>query len=180
MTETQVIAQTANWINSVVIGCNFCPFAAKAVLRKSIRYIVAEESGLEQSLELFSEELKQLDQQPDIETSFIIFPKDYSDFSEYLDLVDLSENLARDMGYDGIYQVASFHPEYCFADADAGDPANYTNRSVFPMLHILRESSITAAVEHFPDPEVIPENNMTYARRKGLKYMQLLRLACME
>ena len=178
MQESTVITQTVNWIKSVVIGCNFCPFAAKAMLRKSIRYVVLPEVTLESSLEAFVEELRYLDRTDDIETTLVIFPNHFADFEQYLDLVELAEALAADQGYDGIYQVASFHPDYCFADSDNDDPANYTNRSIYPMLHILREDSITNVLENFPDPEGIPQRNIDFAQRKGLAYMQVLRAAC--
>ncbi|MBK9336007.1 MAG: DUF1415 domain-containing protein [Lewinellaceae bacterium] len=178
MLESAVITQTTNWIKSVVIGCNFCPFAAKAMLRKSIRYVVLPEATLESSLEAFLEELQYLDRTDDIETTLVIFPNHFADFDEYLDLVEVAETLASDQGYDGIYQVASFHPDYCFADSDNDDPANYTNRSIYPMLHILREDSITKVLENFPDPEGIPQRNIAFAQHKGLAYMQLLRAAC--
>lgn len=162
----------------MVIGCNFCPFAAKAMLRKSIRYVVLPEVTLESSLEAFVEELRYLDRTDDIETTLVIFPNHFADFEQYLDLVELAEALAADQGYEGIYQVASFHPDYCFADSDNGDPANYTNRSIYPMLHILREDSITNVLENFPDPEGIPQRNIDFAQHKGLAYMQVLRAAC--
>ncbi|MEY3238607.1 MAG: hypothetical protein RIR11_45 [Bacteroidota bacterium] len=177
--QEKVINQTTNWIKSVVIGCNFCPFAAKAMLRNTIRYVVVEDTDYDASLEVFLEELRLLDRSEEIETTLLIFPNHYADFEEYLDLVALAENLASDEDYDGVYQVASFHPNYVFEGAKSDDPANYTNRSIYPMLHILREESITLALQNFPDPEGIPERNIDFAHRKGLKQMELLRLACM-
>jgi hypothetical protein len=180
LTDSSIIAQTTQWINSVVIGCNFCPFAAKAVLRKSIRYVVLPEVTLESSLEAVMEELRYLDRAEDIETTLIIFPNHFADFEEYLDLAELAEDLSVEQDYEGVYQIASFHPDYCFAEAEANDPANYTNRSPYPMLHLLREDSITKALDHFIDPEGIPERNIAFAQEKGLKYMQMLRAACLE
>jgi len=180
LTESTVIAQTTQWINSVVIGCNFCPFAAKALLRKSIRYVVWPEATMENTLEVLLKELCYLDDTDDIETTLIIFPNQFADFEEYLDLVDLAEALVADQDYEGVYQVASFHPDYCFSGADADDPANYTNRSMYPMLHILREDSVTLAVDTFPDAEGIPDRNITFAQGKGLRYMQVLRAACLQ
>jgi len=180
LTDSAVIAQTTQWINSVVIGCNFCPFAAKAVLRKSIRYVVLQETTLESALETLVDELNFLDRTEDIETSLLIFPKHFADFEDYLDLVELAENLSIEQGYEGVYQIASFHPDYCFEGAEADDPANYTNRSPYPMLHLLREDSISRALDHYIDPEGIPERNIAFAQEKGLRYMQLLRAACFE
>ena len=164
----------------MVIGCNFCPFAAKAMLRKSIRYVVLPEATLESSLEAVMAELRYLDRTEDIETTLIIFPNHFADFEEYLDLAGLAEDLSVEQGYEGVYQIASFHPDYCFAEAEADDPANYTNRSPYPMLHLLREDSVSKAVDHFIDPEGIPERNIAFAQEKGLKYMQMLRAACLE
>lgn len=180
LTDSIIIAQTSQWVNSVVIGCNFCPFAAKAVLRKSIRYVVIPEAILETGLEAVIAELRFLDRTEDIETTLLIFPNHFADFDDYLDLVELAERLSIAEGYEGVYQIASFHPQYCFAGADEDDPANYTNRSPYPMLHLLREESITRAVDHYIDPEGIPERNIAFAQEKGLKYMQLLRAACLE
>lgn len=90
-----------------------------------------------------------------------------------------AERLISKENYDGIFQIASFHPDYCFEGSDENDPANYTNRSIYPMLHILREESLTKALNLYPNPEDIPAHNIAFARQKGLKYMQLLRAACL-
>jgi len=178
--DTLVIEQTKRWIKEVVVGCNFCPFAAKALLRKTIRYTVLPSATLKNSLGTLFKELKHLDGDREIETTFIIFPDDFADFGDYLKLVRKAERLIKRHGYEGIYQLASFHPQYCFDGSTEEDAANYTNRSVYPMLHLLREASITIALENFPDPENIPHRNIEYAQRRGLKYMQLLRAACMD
>lgn len=177
--QDKIIEQTTKWIKSVVIDCNFCPFAAKAMIQQSVRYVVLEEASVEIALEKLAEELQFLDNAPEIETTLIIFPNNFSDFEEYLDLVELSEELNEDLDYEGVYQIASFHPNYCFEGADEDDAANYTNRSIYPMLHLLREESLTKVLAHFPDPEGIPERNIAFAQQKGLKYMQLLRAACL-
>lgn len=178
-TNEKVIQQTNNWIKSVVIDCNFCPFAAKAMFNKSIRYVVKSNVTMKESLAALKLELEELETKTDIETSFIIFENDFSDFDDYLDLVKKAEKLLTKEDYDGIYQIASFHPDYCFAGADEDDAANYTNRSIYPMLHILREDSLTKAISLFPNPEEIPHKNIDFARQKGLQYMQLLRSACL-
>lgn len=177
--DEKIIEQTTNWIKSVVIDCNFCPFAAKAVLKKSIRYIIKSNVDMNESLSALKEELTYLETDSDIETSFIIFSNNYSDFGDYLHLVKKAEQLIKKENYDGVYQIASFHPDYCFAGEDENDPANYTNRSIYPMLHILREESLTKALSLFPDPENIPHRNIDFARKKGLQYMQMLRTACL-
>ena len=179
ITNDKVIQQTNNWIKSVVIDCNFCPFAAKALFNKSIRYVVKSNVNINEGLEALKTELEELENNTDIETSFIIFENDFKDFDGYLDLVKKAERLLTKEDYDGIYQIASFHPDYCFDGAEEDDAANYTNRSIYPMLHILREESLTKALSLFPNPEEIPHKNIDFARQKGLQYMQLLRSACL-
>ena len=179
LTNEKIIEQTNHWIKNVVIDCNFCPFAAKALLQKTIRYVIKPNISIEDCLIALKEELVQLDTLSNIETSFIILPSSFENFDDYLDLVAASEDLILEEGYEGIYQIASFHPDYCFAGSDENDPANFTNRSIYPMLHILREDSLTKALSLFPNPEEIPEHNITFARNKGLQYMQLLRAACL-
>lgn len=173
-----IIQQTENWIKSVVIDLNFCPFAAKALLQKSIRYQVLTNVNVAQSVNAVISELQLLDVNPQYETAFIIFSNDFSSFDDYLKLVKKVESQLKKNHYSGIYQIASFHPEYIFAGSDDNDPANYTNRSVYPMIHILREESLTKALSLYPHPETIPENNIKLAHQKGLQYMQLLRAAC--
>lgn len=174
----KVIEQTNNWIKSVVIDCNFCPFAAKAVMQKSIRYNVNEKAGLEEALMTLQEEILFLEANKEFETGFVIFQNNFSDFEDYLDLVYASEQLMEGLGLSGEYQLASFHPEYVFEGVSPDDAANYTNRSIYPMLHILREESLERALSLYPNPELIPEHNIAFAQKKGLAYMQALRAAC--
>lgn len=178
-TTEEVIAQTKKWITDVVIGCNFCPFAAREVKRNSINYIVDESEDIATCLHTFIAECKRMDDDTATETSFIIYANAFANFDDYLDLVSLAEALLEREGYEGIYQVASFHPQYCFENTGENDAANYTNRSIYPMLHILREESIEAALDHYADPEEIPERNIRFAREKGATYMKLLRDACL-
>ena len=175
MNSGQIIDRTKKWIIDVVIGCNFCPFAANVVKQKTIFYKVEENKELETCLASFVLEMERLDNDPAIETSFLIFPNAFQQFDDYLDLVSLAEKLLKRKGYEGVYQVASFHPLYLFANSDENDPANYTNRSIYPMLQLLREESIDKALENYKDPESIPVRNINFAKEKGLAYMKMLR-----
>ncbi len=179
MMNEKIIEQTQNWIKSVVIDCNFCPFAAKVFFEKKIHYVVKSNVLMTESLNSLKEELNYLQNETSVETSFIIFPNDFLNFGDYLNLVRKAERLLIKENLDSVFQIASFHPDYCFADSDPEDSANYTNRSIYPMLHILREDSLTKVLKMFPNPEQIPINNVEFARTKGLKYMQILRAACM-
>jgi hypothetical protein len=175
MNSEQVIDRTKKWISDVVIGCNFCPFAANVVKQQTIFYNVEENKELETCLASFLLEMERLDNDPAIETSFLIFPNAFQQFDDYLDLVSLAEELLKRKGYEGIYQVASFHPLYLFANSDENDPANYTNRSIYPMLQLLREESIDKALANYKDPESIPARNINFAKEKGIAYMKMLR-----
>lgn len=163
----------------VVIGCNFCPFANREVKHDRVHYAVEFNASLQRCLEAFMKECKRLDDNEDIATTLLILPNGFENFDGYLHLVDLAETLLADNGYEGIYQVAGFHPLYRFAGSDLDDAANYTNRSVYPMLHLLREESIEAALQNYPDPGNIPMRNIDFARNKGTAYMQMLRNACL-
>lgn len=177
----KAIDQTRKWINDVVVGCNFCPFAARAMNRNAVVYRVIDHEDVAVCLQALLDECIYLDEHAETETSFLLFPDGFKDFLEYLDMVALAEELLEAEGFEGVYQVASFHPDYRFEGAPTADPANYTNRSPYPMLHLLREESIEKALQHYEgDPEEIPERNVGFARNKGLAYMKLLRDTCME
>ncbi|MGS2721887.1 DUF1415 domain-containing protein [Paraglaciecola aestuariivivens] len=170
----QVEAQVQKWIKQVIIGLNFCPFAKKEIERQTVRYKVVEECQESAALDLLLNELSLLDKQAEIETTLVIFSHGFSHFEQYLDLLAQAEALLNQGGYAGIYQLASFHPDYVFADAEAEDPANYTNRSPFPILHILREASLDKVLSRYPDPQSIPENNIQKARALGSDYLKSL------
>lgn len=163
-----------SWIEKVIIGLNFCPFAKKEMERNTIRYAISYPKQVNDALSHLIDELSLLDRQTDIQTTVIVFPVDFADFENYLDMLELANSLLTQGGYGGIYQLASFHPDYCFEGEDKNDPANYTNRSPYPILHILRESSIEAVLKRYPYPENIPENNITKAREMGSRALQAL------
>lgn len=172
--KDQVVAAVEQWIHKVIIGLNFCPFAKKEMERKTVRYQVSETTQVNDALTCLLDEIALLEQQPDIQTSLLIFRCGFSNFDQYLELLNLADVLLAQGGYSGIYQLASFHPDYCFEDAESTDPANFTNRSPYPILHILRESSIEAVLKRYPNPESIPENNINKARQLGTKFLQTL------
>jgi hypothetical protein len=177
MTENeteQVITDTKNWVSKVVVGCNFCPFAAKEVKKGSIQYTVLDTADLKTTLEAVVKAMMQLDDDDTIETTLLILPGSFVVFNDYLNMLDLAESLLEKENYGGIYQMASFHPAYLFAGSNNEDPSNYTNRSPYPMLHLLRESSITKAVDSYPGIDDVPQRNIAYTKSKGLLYMQQL------
>lgn len=163
-----IIQHTKQWIERVIVGENFCPFARKTLINEAIRYRLDSSDSLQQQLQVVIEECVYLTQHADIDTTLIIYPKQCTDFSDYLEFLDMAEQLLVDMGFEGIYQLASFHPDYCFADAEPDDATNYTNRSPYPMLHILREEMLEQVLAKYPNPESIPENNIRRAREIGV------------
>lgn len=165
--DSQVIDSVKHWIKSVIVGLNFCPFAKKEMERNTVHYCVTEFTDMSQSLQLLLDQLQVLDAYSEYQTGLIIFKSGFSDFEDYLDLVEYANGMLEQGGYAGIYQLATFHPDYCFADAPRDDPANYTNRSPYPILHILREASLEAVLKRYPNPESIPENNIKLARELG-------------
>ncbi len=183
LTNDNIIKQTQCWISSVIIAFNFCPFAKREFERDSIFYQLAsvldssvnENNVISSALEDLITECYRLDSTPTIETSFLIFPKNFIDYSLFLDLVYLAEELLTTQHYDGIYQIASFHPDYCFAETTPDDAANFTNKAPYPMLHILRESSMEQALANYPDPEQIPIRNIKKSRELGeIKFQNTL------
>ncbi|MBC7866754.1 MAG: DUF1415 domain-containing protein, partial [Gloeobacteraceae cyanobacterium ES-bin-316] len=115
-----------------------------------------------------------------IETSLLILPDSFQGFEDYLQLVALAESLLEKEEYDGIYQLASFHPKYLFAGSNEMDPSNYTNRSPYPMLHFLREDSVSIAVDNHTDIDAVPEQNIAFTQEQGLGYMQGLLAGSMQ
>lgn len=174
-----IITQTKQWLEKIVIGCNFCPFAAKPFFQDKIRYRVVASAQKKDILEALVRECSWLEENAETETSLLILPEGYEKFDAYLDLLDIAEQLLEKEGYEGIFQLASFHPGYRFAGSKADDAANYTNRSPYPILHLLKEESIEKALEKFPDPEKIPDKNIAFAREKGLEYMKNLLKSCL-
>jgi len=171
--EQTIVAQTKSWLQEVVIGLNFCPFAKPVFEQDKIHYHVSTARAFEDCLEDLIAEAEYLEANTPIETSLLIFPDALEDFEEFLDALEVAEALMTAQGYEGIYQLASFHPQYCFEGSDETDAANYTNRSPFPMLHLIREASLEQALLHYKnDVNLIPETNMQLARKLGVEKMQ--------
>lgn len=172
--DKNVIESTRRWVDQVVVGFNFCPFAKREVQRQSIRYYVSQNTDNNNVLQDVMDELFLLDKNADIETTLILLPKGYENFEEYLDLVDLVEAIIDQAGYRGIFQLATFHPDYCFDGLKPEDPENYTNRAPYPTLHLIREESIARVLRVYADPDAIPVDNARKARELGTVFFQNL------
>jgi hypothetical protein len=163
--------QTREWIEKVVIGLNLCPFARRVFEAGLVRFAVSEARTEEALLEDLRSELQHLQNSPrsEVETAILIHPHALANFLDYNDFLAEADRLLRRMSLDGVIQIASFHPRYQFEGTGPDAPENGTNRSPFPMLHLLREISITEVAD---DPDVllgIPERNIATMRRLASK-----------
>lgn len=167
--DAQIIAATERWLERAVIGLNLCPFAKAVHVKKQIRYVVSPATSAEQLLETLMDELQLLsDSEPDaIDTTLLIHPFVLNDFLDYNEFLDVADAAVEDMQLDGELQVASFHPDYQFAETDQNDISNYTNRAPYPILHLLREESIERAVAAFPEAAEIFDKNIATMEQLG-------------
>jgi hypothetical protein len=163
------IAATREWLERAVIGLNLCPFAKAPHVRGQVRYVVSDATEPEALLADLLDELRRLaDAEPDeVETTLLIHPHVLGDFLDYNDFLDIADAAVSELDLDGELQVASFHPDYRFADTEPDDIANFSNRAPYPTLHLLRESSVDRAVAAFPEAERIYERNIDTLRRLG-------------
>jgi hypothetical protein len=167
----EIVAATRRWLEKAVIGLNLCPFAKPVYARDQIRYVVSEAETPEALLSDLIDELQALAaaEPEEIETTLLIHPRVLNDFLDYNDFLGVAEAAVADLGLEGVLQIASFHPEYQFAGTEADDITNYTNRSPYPTLHLLREASVERAVAAVPDASEIYERNMETLRRLGVE-----------
>ena len=177
-TDDEAIAATRRWLEVAVIGLNLCPFAKAVHVKEQIRYVVSEAEDAEALLQDLVRELRALEEaDPEtVDTVLLIHPRALNDFSDYNDFLDVADAAVEALELSGVLQVASFHPEYRFADTEADDISNYSNRSPYPMLHLLREESIDKAVEVFPEAETIYLKNMETLRKLGIEGWRALGL----
>ncbi|GAP36069.1 hypothetical protein ISF6_1909 [Piscinibacter sakaiensis] len=160
---------TRAWVERAVIGLNLCPFAKAVQVQGRVRYAVSRARDPEGLLQDLLDELRALAAaDPALtETTLLIHPEVLGDFADYNDFLDVADAALEALGLDGTLQVASFHPRYRFDGLDEDAIEQHTNRSPYPMLHLLREASIDAAVAAFPDPAAIVERNLETLRRLG-------------
>ena len=165
----QVIAATRKWLERAVIGLQLCPFAAAPHLHDRVRYCVSAQRSGVGLLEQLADELRALQDADPLkcETTLLIHPHVLTDFLEYNDFLGACEAAVAELGLEGELQVASFHPRYQFAGTEVQDIENYSNRSPYPMLHLLREASVARAVANFPHIERIGIMNKETLRRLG-------------
>ncbi|HMB42461.1 MAG TPA: DUF1415 domain-containing protein [Luteimonas sp.] len=170
MTESDAIEATRRWLERAVIGLNLCPFAKAVVAKQQVRYVLSDATTPEALLAQLGEELLRLRDTPaqELDTTLLVHPDVLGDFLDYNDFLEQADALVEALELEGVLQVASFHPQYQFAGSEADAVENFTNRSPYPTLHLLREDSVSRAVEAYPDPDAIIERNVATLRALGV------------
>jgi len=180
LNQQQIIESVRQWVETVVIGLNLCPFAREELINNRIRFAVSDAITEEQLLATLHTELALLDSNKAIETTLLIHPNVLADFDDYNQFLSYADNLLAQMSFAGIYQIASFHPDYQFAGTNPGDAENYTNRSPYPILHLLREASLERAIAGYADADKIPERNIALMETMGAEKLKALLQGCFD
>lgn len=179
MNESDIISVTRTWVDTVVVGLNLCPFARRELTMGKVRFTVCGATTEDELLANLQEELVRLDSEPELETTLLIHPYTLSDFLQYNEFLEEANGLLTLLDMEGVYQIASFHPDYQFAGTDLADAENFSNRSPFPMLHLLREASLDVAIDNYPDVDDIPARNIERMQKLGVRKMRALLASCL-
>lgn len=162
------------WLQSVVIELDLCPFAKRELNNDRVRFAETDATTEVQLLQALEAELERLVGDASIETTLLVHPHVLADFADYNQFLETADGLLLQMELDGVFQIASFHPDYQFADTHPDDAENYTNRSPYPLLHILREESLARAIEQTSDVDQIPIRNIRKMNELGAEELKLL------
>ena len=176
MDEQQIKIVVLRWLNEVVIGLNLCPFAGKPTVENRVRFFISRADDDELLLHDLQSEMELLDEKPasDIETTLVVVPQHLHDFFDYNQFLNWAEKMIKRNGWTGDYQLATFHPDYCFAGAEPEYAENLTNRAPYPILHIIREASLEKALQYYEGVEDVPENNKRRVEALTLEEKQRL------
>ena len=174
--NTAINVAVARWLNKVVIGLNLCPFAGKPTRENRVRFFVSNAREDESLLDDLQREMELLDKTPpsEIETTLVIISQHLQDFFEYNQFLNWADQLLKRNRWVGVYQLATFHPDYCFAGAAPDDAENLTNRSPYPILHIIREASLEKALDFYAEVDEIPLVNQARVAALTAAEKQLL------
>ena len=164
-----VTEHTRQWLEKAVIGLNLCPFAKAPHVKNLVRISVSQARHLDGFLEDLDRELQLLGDTPadELETTLLVHPALFPDFDTFNQMLDIADAAVVDNGLEGIVQIAPFHPDFQFEGTDSDDIGNYTNRSPYPTLHLIREDSIAKAAQAFPDASAIFERNIALLEKMG-------------
>ncbi|WP_111977716.1 DUF1415 domain-containing protein [Algibacillus agarilyticus] len=157
-----VTKKVQTWLTEVVIGLNLCPFANQPYIQQKIKFQVSSAQNLEQLTEELEQTMQTLHKTPsdEVETLLFIVPRLLKDFYEYNDYLEIADQMLENNQLTGIFQIASFHPNYRFDGLVSGSVENLTNRAPYPIFHFLREETLTKVIDSYPDVDAIPDNNI--------------------
>ena len=180
MDHETIIKPVRHWVETVVVGLNLCPFAKRELINNRVRFSVSDATTEEQLLTDLESELNLLSGDDSVETTLLINPQVLQDFYDFNQFLNYADELLVQMELDGVFQIASFHPDYQFGGTEPDDVENYTNRSPYPTLHLIREASLELAIANYPDADGIPTRNIELLESLGEEKMRSLLNACFE
>lgn len=176
--DAAIIHAVRDWVENVVIDLDLCPFAKRELTAGRVRFAISSAATEIELLEALESQLDEMSSNSAVETSLLIHPYVLRDFVAYNDFLDMADALLQQMDLEGVFQIASFHPQYQFAETQPEDAENYTNRSPYPVLHILREESLERAIASAPDIDRIPQRNIETMNRIGIQSLRSLLQSC--
>ena len=178
--EEQVVLAVRKWVETLVVGMNLCPFAKRELVKNRVRFVATAATTEEQLLQVLRAELELLNTDSAIETTLLIHPDVLQNFYDFNDFLHDADSLLVEMEEEGIYQIASFHPDYQFGGTSPSDAENYTNRSPYPVLHLLREDSLERVIADYPNVDDIPQRNIELMNELGRDKLQALLKSCLN
>jgi hypothetical protein len=178
--DDRVIAAVQRWVKSFVVDMNLCPFAKRELSSNRVRFASTAAKTEEELLLALQTELELLDRDTTIATTLLVHADVLQDFDGYNQFLNYADALLRQTGLEGVYQIASFHPDYRFAGAGPDDAENYTNRSPYPLLHIIREESLARAIAQSTDVDQVPARNIALMNQLGRDRLSALLQACID
>ncbi len=178
MENNKIIRPVQQWVESFIVEMNLCPFAKREIVKNRVRFAVTSAIDEDALMAALQAELEFLDKDSSIETTLLIHPEVLQDFYDYNQFLNFADRFLAQLRLQGVYQIASFHPDYQFNDTDPDDAENYTNRSPYPMLHLIREESLKQVITDYPDVDQIPARNIELMNNLGKDRLKALMLAC--
>lgn len=177
--DKDIVLAVRTWLETFVVDMNLCPFAKRELVKNRVRFVSSAATTAEQLLMDLQAELELLNGDCTVETTLLIHPQVLQDFYDFNDFLDLADRLLLDMGLEGIYQIASFHPDYQFGGTQPEDAENYTNRAPYPVLHLLREDSLEQVIAAYPNVDDIPQRNIELMNSLGQEKLRALLKSCL-
>lgn len=176
--DDNIVLAVRAWVETFVVDMNLCPFAKRELVKNRVRFVTTAATSEEQLLHVLQAELELLNTDPSIETTLLIHADVLQDFYDYNDFLSVADDVLLEMQLEGVYQIASFHPDYQFGGTQPSDAENYTNRAPYPILHLLREASLERVIADYPDVDNIPDRNIALMNTLGADKLQALLKAC--